>query len=101
LEKNFDPAELVYQFNKEIAQSVLAISTFNQGEKLKLSDVKKIEKACLYPCPISGAHLTKYMSGADVGIKLKEAQRAWIKSNFKSDPAKILKVIGIKAKTHS
>jgi hypothetical protein len=41
------------------------------------------------------------MSGADVGIKLKEAQRAWIKSNFKSDPAKILKVIGIKAKTHS
>ncbi len=101
LEKKFDPAELVYQFNKEIAQSVLAISTFNQGEKLKLSDVKKIEKACLYPCPISGAHLTKYMSGADVGIKLKEAQRAWIKSNFKSDPAKILKVIGIKAKTHS
>ena len=101
LEKNSDPAELVYQFDKEIAQSVLAISTFNQGENLKLSNVKKIEKACLYPCPISGAHLSKYMSGADVGIKLKEARRAWIKSNFKSNPAKILKVIGIKTKTHS
>ena len=101
LGKKFDLAELVYQFNKEIAQSVLAIYTFNQGEKLKLSDVAKIEKACLYPCPISGAHLSKYMSGEDVGIKLKEAQRVWIKSNFKSDAAKILNVIGIKTKTHS
>jgi len=101
LEKNFDPAELVYQFNKEIAQSMLAISTFNQGAKLNLIDVTKIEKACLYPCPISGAHLSKYMSGEDVGVKLKEAQSIWIKSNFKSDSAKILSGLGIKAKSHS
>jgi len=101
LEKNFDPAELVYQFNKEIAQSMLAISTFNQGAKLNLIDVTKIEKACLYPCPISGAHLSKYVSGEDVGVKLKEAQSIWIKSNFKSDSAKILSVLGIKAKSHS
>ena len=92
---------MVYQFNKEIAQSVLAIYTFYEGEKLKLSDIKKIEKACLFPCPITGAQISKYMDGAAVGIKIKEAQRAWIKSNFKSDEAKILSDIGIKTSTHS
>jgi hypothetical protein len=101
LKKKHDPAELVYQFNKEIAQSVLAIYTFYKGEKLKLSDIKKIEKACLFPCPITGAQISKYMDGAAVGIKIKEAQRAWIASNFKSDEAKILSAIGIKTSTHS
>ena len=47
LKKKHDPAELVYQFNREIAQSVLAINTFYKGEKLRLGDIKKIEKACL------------------------------------------------------
>ena len=37
LKKKHDPAELVYQFNREIAQSVLAIYTFYKGEKLRLS----------------------------------------------------------------
>ena len=101
LKKKHDPAELVYQFNREIAQSVLAIYTFYKGEKLKLSDIKKIEKACLFPCPITGAQISKYMDGAAVGIIIKEAQRAWIKSNFKSDEAKILSDIGIKTSTHS
>ena len=41
LKKKHDPAELVYQFNREIAQSVLAIYTFYKGEKLKLSDLLK------------------------------------------------------------
>jgi hypothetical protein len=36
--------------------------------------------------------------GAAVGIKIKEAQRIWIKSNFTSNEAKILNAIGIKAK---
>ena len=67
----------------------------------ELSDIKKIEKACLFPCPITGAQISKYMDGAAVGIKIKEAQRAWIKSNFKSDEAKILSDIGIKTSTHS
>ena len=101
LKKKHDPAELVYQFNREIAQSVLAIYTFYKGEKLKLSDIKKIEKACLFPCPITGAQISKYMDGEAVGIKIKEAQRAWINSNFKSDEAKILSDIGIKTSTHS
>ena len=101
LKKKHDPAELVYQFNREIAQSVLAIYTFYKGEKLKLSDIKKIEKACLFPCPITGAQISKYLDGAAVGIKIKEAQRAWINSNFKSDEAKILSDIGIKTSTHS
>ena len=101
LKKKYDPAELVYQFNREIAQSVLAIYTFYKGEKLRLSDIKKIEKACLFPCPITGAQISKYMDGPAVGIKIKEAQRAWIKSNFKSDEAKILSDIGIKTSTHS
>ena len=101
LKKKHDPAELVYQFNREIAQSVLAIYTFYKGEKLKLSDIKKIEKACLFPCPITGAQISKYMDGATVGIKIKEAQRVWINSNFKSDEAKILSDIGIKTSTHS
>jgi len=101
LKKKHDPAELVYQFNREIAQSVLAIYTFYKGEKLRLSDIKKIEKACLFPCPITGAQISKYMDGPAVGIKIKEAQRAWIKSNFKSDEAKILSDIGIKTSTHS
>ena len=101
LKKKHDPAELVYQFNREIAQSVLAIYTFYMGEKLRLSDIKKIEKACLFPCPITGAQISKYMDGPAVGIKIKEAQRAWIKSNFKSDEAKILSDIGIKTSTHS
>jgi len=61
LKKKHDPAELVYQFNREIAQSVLAIYTFYKGEKLRLSDIKKIEKACLFPCPITGAQISKYM----------------------------------------
>ena len=69
--------------------------------KIKLSDIKKIEKACLFPCPITGAQISKYMDGAAVGIKIKEAQRAWIKSNFKSDETKILSDIGIKTSTHS
>jgi len=80
---------------------VLAIYTFYKGEKLRLSDIKKIENACLFPCPISGAQISKYMDGAAVGIKIKEAQRAWIDSNFKSDEAKILSDIGIKTSTHS
>ena len=101
LKKKHDPAELVYQFNREIAQSVLAIYTFYKGEKLKLSDIKKIEKACLFPCPITGAQISKYMDGAAVGIKIKEAHRVWINSNFKSDEAKILSDIGIKTSTHS
>ena len=101
LKKNFEPAELVYQFNKEIAQSVLAVHTFNQGLKLKQSDIAKIEKAYLHPCPVSGAHLSKYLSGEEIAIKLKEAQRIWIKSNFKSDTTKILNSIGIKTKPHS
>ena len=49
LKKKHDPAELVYQFNKEIAQSVLAIYTFYEGEKLKISDIKKIEKLVCFP----------------------------------------------------
>jgi hypothetical protein len=36
--------------------------------------------------------------GAAVGIKIKEAQRIWIKSNFNSNEAKILSAIGIKVK---
>ena len=52
-------------------------------------------------CPITGAQISKYMDGAAVGIKIKEAQRAWIESNFKSDEAKILSAIGIKTSTHS
>ena len=68
---------------------------------IKISDIKKIEKACLFPCPITGAQISKYMDGAAVGIKIKEAQRAWIESNFKSDEAKILSAIGIKTSTHS
>ena len=83
------------------SQSVLAIYTFYKGEKLKLSDIRKIEKACLFPCPITGAQISKYMDGAAVGIKIKEAQRVWINSNFKSDEAKILSDIGIKTSTHS
>ena len=98
LENKHDLAELVYQFSREIALSVLAIYTCQQGEKLKSSDVTKIEKAFLNPCPIKGAQISKYVHGAAVGIKIKEAQRIWIKSNFNSNEAKILSAIGIKVK---
>ena len=54
--------------------------------------------AFLNPCPIKGEQISKYVRGATVGIKIKEAQRIWIKSNFTSNEAKILSAIGIKAK---
>ena len=98
MENKHDLAELVYQFSREIALSVLAIHTCQQGEKLKTSDVTKIEMAFLNPCPIKGEQISKYVRGAAVGIKIKEAQRIWIKSNFNSNEAKILSAIGIKVK---